>query len=297
MMKNLPVFSCFLLCSLFFATASLSQDDYTEAWRHSYGDLQGREAGDTCYTLASDVNVRQSPGTQSPVVTKLPIATPVRVEEVATDSLTLKGIRMPWLRVSFTEGNTQKQGYVWGGFMATAFIQVPDEEAYANRGVVFLAGPLSYDEKKHQMMLQVRAAKGGKELAKADFATVGDVYYSPEFTLETSVFRNVQAVLSLNYSYPACGYASGNNLLFWRKNGSLSKVLETSSAADGGVFYQSETFLLPYDKGGIAEHILVTEDTAEMKETPSGDYEIASQKVKVTLHKWNGSQLVKLKGM
>jgi len=175
-----------------------------------------------------------------------------------------------------------------------ASIQTPNDEYTPNAGVQYLTGVAAYDELKHQITVQVRAAKDGKELAKCEFTTNGDLSYYPSFEVVFESFPKVKAVLSVNYYYPACGYPSGNNLLFWQENNQMTKVLETSSVSDGGVFYDTEEFILPSQRGGIGDHIIVTHDHSEFEEK-GNDFVRSSQTFGVVVYKWNGAKLLKIK--
>lgn len=285
------LFSFLLICLV---ASTFYAQDAENNWMQSQGTLQGFEVGNTYFTLVTDANVREKPGTQAPVLTKLPIGTPVKIEAVTTDSLTVRGVRMPWLQVSFKENNTTKKGYIWGGFMATASIQTPDEEGYDNRGVLYLAGVAAFDENKHQLTAQIRIAQKGKELAKTEFTTAGDLSYYPSFEVRFGEFDKVKAVLMLNFQYDACGYPSGDNLVFWQNNNQLTKVIETNSVSDGGVFYSVQEYILPHQHGGIADHLIVTSDEAEFE---GEDMKRTKHVYKITLYKWAGGKLVKEKGM
>ena len=71
-------------------------------------------------------------------------------------------------------------------------------------------------------------------------------------------------------------------------------MLETASVSDGGVFYSSETYVLPTDKGGIGDHILVVKDQSEFEEK-GNDLVRSKQTYGVTLYRWTGSKLQKVK--
>ena len=82
-----------------------------------------------------------------------------------------------------------------------------------------------------------------------------------------------------------------------REGSKLVRQLEMTSASSAGAGYGSENYILPSDKGGIAGHIIVTEDSAEEAEvTKNGqsEYKIKNQKYKITLHKWTGTKLEKV---
>ncbi len=287
----------FLLFIFLFTTISPLSAQYTEPWMQSEGTLEGFAIDSQYFTMVTDANLRDKPGTQSKVLIKLPIGIPVKVLAVAEETYTQRGVTLPWvkIRVEMT-GSAPLTGYLWGGFLALAHIQTPDEEYMPNRGVLYLTGVAAYDSTKHLLTAQVRAAKDGKELAKTEFTTTGDLSYYPSFAVDYSPFKGVNALLTVNYYYPACGYPSGNNLLFWQENGQLSKVLETSSVSDGGVFYSSEEYVMPSDKGGIGNHVMVVKDECEFEEKGE-DLVVSKQAYKVTLYKWTGTKLKKVKEM
>lgn len=280
-----------ILMSTFFNSFVQAQG---EDWTQSYGTLEGFTVGNQYFTFVTDANLREQSNTQAKVLAKLPIGTPVTIEAVSSDSLTLRGIKMPWLKVRCSPGGNAISGYVWGGFMALAHIQTPTDEYTPNAGALYLTGVAAYDEMKHQITVQVRIALNGQELAKTEFTTNGDLSYYPEFSVFFEPYQNVKAVLSVNYFYPACGYPSGNNLLFWQSNNQLTKVLETTSVSDAGVFYDSEDYILPSQRGGIGDHLLLVKDTSEFEEKDS-DMVRTSQTIKVVLYKWTGSKLMKVK--
>jgi hypothetical protein len=283
----------FTTLALLASSFLFAQESNPDSWMHADGTLEGFVVGSQYFTLVSDANLREKSNTQSNVITKLAIATPVEIISVSTDSLSLRGVKLPWVKVR-TKTLPKQTGYLWGGFLALASIQTPNEEYTPNAGVQYLTGVAAYDEKKHQLTVQVRAAQNGTELSKCEFVTSGDLSYYPSFDVLFEPFLKVKAVLSVNYYYPACGYPSGNNLLFWQDNNQMVKVLETSSVSDGGVFYDAEEFILPSQRGGIGDHIVVTHDHSEFEEKGE-DMVRSKQNFGIVVYKWNGVKLVKVK--
>jgi hypothetical protein len=283
------------LVAIFTSFIAQSQDVADpNAWMRAEGTLEGFAVGAQYYTFVSDANLREKSNTQAKVVTKLPIGTAVTVDAVTTDSFEQRGVKLPWIKVSCTpNGGARVSGYVWGGFMALASIHTPDDEYMPNRGVKYFTGVTAYNEAKHEITVQVRAAEKGKELSKVEFTTNGDLSYYPSFEVSFEPMNKVKAVLSVNYYYPACGYPSGNNLLFWTEANQLVKVLETQSVSEGGVFYSNEEFILPTQRGGIGDHVIVTQDHSEFTEK-GNDYVRSKQQTKVSLYKWDGKKLLKL---
>jgi hypothetical protein len=283
----------FLFLTLCFFTTTLLTAQ-PENWQRTEGNLEGFTIGSKWYTFVTDANLRSGPSTTASVITKLPIGALVTVDAVSTDSLTLRGVRLPWLQVSATgaDGKLAK-GFIWGGFMALASINTP-ADAYPQPGILYLTGVSAYNEAKHEITVQVRIAKDQKELSKVEFTTQGDLSYYPTFEVNFEPLSKVKAVIEVNYYYPACGYASGDNMLFWLDNNTLVKVLETSSVSEGGVFYENQESILPSQRGGIGDHVIVTRDFSQFIEK-GNDYVRSKQEYSITLYKWNGLKLVKTK--
>ena len=265
-----------------------AQEEANKTW----GWLMFNENDDVkeAYVLVSDANLRENPSTKAATIAQLPIATKVTILERTTDSLTLNGFRAPWFRIS-ANGKT---GYLWSGILTTV---VKSTEEEVGNDITFLAGLSSYNEKDYKVTLQVRAAKNGKEIAKTEFQCVGDLGYELSITLKSGGFNKVKQVLSVEMSYGACDYAQGDNLLVFTEGSKLIRLMETVSSSSAGAGYASENYILPYDKGGIGGHVLVTEDSAEMEEIEKNgqfDYKMKSQQYKITLYKWTGTKLEKV---
>jgi len=287
----------FFFLALLSMHALAAQDGGEPNWMRADGTLEGFVVGNKHFTFVSDANLRDKPSTQSTVLSTLPIGTKVEILERNDATYSQKGVTMPWVKVRVLSADKKKlEGYLWGGFLALASIQSPMDEYTPNAGVQYLTGVSAFNLDKHEITVQVRIAKDGKELSKCEFKTGGDLSYYPEFEVTFEPFDKVKAVLAVNYYYPACGYASGDNLLFWQGNNLLTKVLGTSSISEAGQFYSTETYIMPTQRGGIGDHILVTNDMSEFVE--KGDNFVRSkQTYGVVLYKWNGVKLVKVKEM
>ena len=266
-----------------------------------WSNLSGNEnAVVECYTLVSDANIREKPNATATVVAKLAIATKVKIEQITGDTLTLNGFPAPWCKVSFLQQGKKMTGYIWGGTLAFSALESKDDHADdALNGIVYLVGISKFDIKNQNVVLQVRVAKNGVEIAKTEFKTVGDLgHFIDMERFYDQGLKKVKDVLMINSYYPACGYGSGENLVFFTGK-ALIRVLETSNMSDGGAFYAKEDILLPQEKGGITGHLLVVSDTVEMeeKEVRKDVFEssISKQEYKMTIYKWNGEKLVKSK--
>jgi hypothetical protein len=290
----------FLLFLSTFVTAK-SQDNAEFVAYGSFMPWFSYEEGKkvTARTIVTDANVRDKPSTTANVVAKLPIATTIQVESVTSDTTKLNGYSAPWCKVSYSLNGKTQSGYLWGGILAGAAYEVNADYDESRHGLVYMAGVSSVNEKDNKWTMQVRVAKNGVELAKTEYAVNADVGYSIQLTnLGSLGFKNVVDAIACNVHFPACGYGSYDNLLFFTGK-KISSVLSTSSMADGGAFYDDEDYILPADKGGIQDHILVVRSMAEMedKEIKPGVYEtlMIKQEYSIKLYKWQGDKLVKVK--
>lgn len=275
-----------ILCCSFL---SINAQESTE--NSVYSSISKWEIGEA-FTLVSDANVREKPTTQSTAVTQLPIGSAIKIEKVSTDSFTVNGFRAPWCQISYDGG--KKKGYLWGGFIATLVLksQYGFEET---EGLTFLGGVGSWNEQKHQMTMQLRACLKNKELAKVEFLTSGDLSFNCQLKEENAgTLKNVFTALTFSTGYEACGYPWGDNLIFYTKDKKLTRILATESISDAGVFYSTEQYILPGDRGGITNYVIVTSDAAEMEDNGK-DYSVKNQKYSLKLFKWTGVKLEKVK--
>jgi hypothetical protein len=252
--------------------------------------LNENDEAKEAYILVSDANLREKPSTKAPTIAQLPIATKVQILERTKDSLMLNGFKAQWFKVS-ANGKT---GYLWSGILTTVAMTSDLEDT---KDVIFLAGIASFNEKENKISIQVRAAKNGKEIAKTEFPSVGDLGYQLSLELKGNLFDNVKQVLSVEMIFGACDYAQGDNLVFFTDGTKLLRQFEMISVSSAGAGYASQNYILPSEKGGIAGHILVTEDSAEESETTKNgqsEYKIKNQKYKITLYKCNGTKLEKV---
>ncbi len=254
----------------------------------------------TCFTAVTDGNVRDKPNTSGVSVAKLPIASKVTIESITTDTTTLNGYTAPWCKVSYSLAGKNQTGYIWGGILASVAYEVKDEYDEARKGLIYVAGVSSVtgkDEKKWN--IHIRAVRNGVELAKTEISLLADIgYYAQIKNLGSLGFNNAIDAIDYNCNYPACGYASISNLIVFTGK-KLSPVLEITNISDGGVFYSSEDYLLPSDKGGIQNHVILIKSSAEFeeKENKKGDYEqvLNKQDYSIQLYKWTGDKLQKIK--
>lgn len=83
--------------------------------------------GSTVYVVGDGVNLRTGPGTSSAVVAKLPAGTPVSVQAAGPVGWA-EGRQERWYEVATQGGEAQVQGYVFGGVLTPARLEVDLDE-------------------------------------------------------------------------------------------------------------------------------------------------------------------------
>jgi hypothetical protein len=285
----------FLILTLLLAHSVVSFAQLEQAIEGSFFPWESSEENKkaTCYTVVSDANVRDKANASATVIAKLPIGTAVTIEQVTSDTLLLNGFKAPWCKVSFTNNGKSQNGYLWGGTLAFVAYSIENEYEDSRNGTQYLIGISKVEKEK--WTLQARVAQRGVELAKTEFQSPGDLGYYVRMNIHGSQgLKGIEEVVEIETYYPACGYPQTNHLLMVSEKKKINKILETSSMSDGGVFYSKEDYVLPYDKGGIQDHILVINSSAEFMDNGT-DLVMEKQQYSIKVHKWNGEKLQKIK--
>jgi hypothetical protein len=273
-------------------TTDTSTEQPEPEYTDRYGEQQGStfgifEKGAIAYTLATDVNLRETATVDGKVVTTIPIGTAVKIEEQLEKTFKKNGFSAPWHKISYTENGTKKIGYVWGGMLTQAIIRTKQTDA-----TVFLFGLTNFNANKMHATLQVRAARNGKEVAKMEFGSRATFEASGMHiqcvSLGTAGFTNgVADALLFHTGYEACAYTQSDRLIMWDGT-QLHDGYEATSTADGGVFAESNEMIFPNEKDGKPQAIVVK---WEMEQTD--EKEKTTTQRKSWIYKWTGKKFVK----
>ncbi len=248
------------------------------------------------FTLVSDANLREKAGADAATIQKLPIDTKLVILEVTKTVTKINGFEAPWCKVRLSNG---KIGYLWGGALACA--RLYHEETYdpqpgeTRHGVSYLVGVSSMKSKEGGIVLQMRSARDGKELSKIEFPTEGglEFYITIEVKDMVETLKNVKEAIEVYTGYDACGFVSTRNLVFLNQD-KLQHIMATTQSADGGIYFASEDVLLPGEKGGIADHLVLVKDMQSFKEDKK-NLVVDKQEYSIIIYKWNGTKLTKVK--
>ncbi|AZA82616.1 SH3 domain-containing protein [Chryseobacterium lactis] len=237
--------------------------------------------------------IRKEPGVNAQILDSLSTNQQVMIlkKEEAVPVLQLGERKANWYKISYQKGDVTSEGYVWGGNLCVG---------YRNKnGYAFLFGLSKTVDRKNkefadiiekQNIAGVKVMEGNTLLDEVYFNTGrGEELNTAAFTIESNhKLENVEFTLKAMVSGEACGIATYDQYILF-KDKKLIALPQLMNVGDAGVFYHSETYVFPNDKGGIPNaFILKTEDA----ETDEKNSETKKRSSKTYL--WNGN-LYKLK--
>lgn len=228
--------------------------------------------------------IRKDPDVKSQILDSLPTNRQVLILKKEEAVLKLGERAANWYKVSYQKGDVVSEGYVWGANLCIG---------YRNKnGYDFLFGLSKTIDRKNEYNQTEKQNIAGIKVIEAN-ALIDEVYFdagrgeelrSGTFNIESNhKLQNVELTIKASTSGDACSIASYDQYVLF-KDKKLITLPRLMSVSDAGVFYHSEEFVFPNDKGGIPNaFILKTRDM----ELDDKDREKKSQSSKTYL--WNGS--------
>lgn len=267
----------FLILILLFVTISYSQEEYSHNYYWNISDNSEAIIGaNECYVLEnSDVN--------SEALDSLKLGTKVIVLKSTENFFKNKGINASWVEIKFKNklGET-KTGYLWKGFLALNFIK--------KQGLTYLTTIDKVDNSndlfsisakilnnKNQLLNQITIKKSLSESTYFENKTIGHLGLS-----------KLQNIYRISFSGVSCGVPTLYYYFGWNGN-RLLLLPEKMDVGDAGVYYHSEEFVFPSEKGGKPDLIIKKIEEAELIEETSGIYNMTECE---EIFKWNGEKTI-----
>ncbi|SHK43840.1 SH3 domain-containing protein [Chryseobacterium polytrichastri] len=230
--------------------------------------------------------VRQSPKVDAQIVDSLPTNQQVLIIKQDENILKLGERRSNWYKVSYQKDDKTSEGYIWGGNLCVG---------YRNKnGYDFLFGLTKTVNKKDkqypsiinsQNIAAVKVLEGNTLIDEVSFDTgSGESLSYGTFNIESNhKLENVELTLKAMVSGEACGIASYDQYILF-KDKKLIVLPQLMNVGDADIYYHSEVFIFPNDKGGIPNAFILK--TEEM-ERDDKDREKKKRSSKTYL--WDGS--------
>jgi hypothetical protein len=259
------------------------------SWGLSYTDSSDR------YIFADTAFIRVSPDTRQTPQDTLVAGDNIKVLEVTGESLTIRGLKGPWLRISYVRNNVTKSGYVWQGLVSCAPIRRGDTkfvygiERRADSSFVSGMGK----ETIRRYLVRVKVVKNGSILAKAGFITFDDesANFSDGKIMSGMGLTNVQHVVVFSFTGGACAVPTYDYYFAWTKDSLLVRLPDKMNVSDAGNFYHSEKFTFPNEKNGRADLIRweMTEEEGGEEEEKDGSPILKLTAKKSVVYQWDGA--------
>lgn len=266
---------------MLFVTFSYSQDEYNHNYYWNFQDNTKAIVGfPTCY-------VRKSPNIKSIVLDSLQLGTEVMVKKTSESLYKLKGINVSWVDIEYKNqvGET-KIGFVWKGLLALNYVKngtftylttidkiekIKSQEYFIEN--FFITAKIL--DKENQLLDENTIKKCLSESSYFENKTIGHLGLS-----------KLQNIYRISFSGESCGVPTFHYYFGW--NGSkLLTLPEKMNVADADVYYHSEEFLFPSEKGGKPDMIIKKTEEAELIEESNGIYNMLNEE---EYYKWNGEK-------
>lgn len=231
--------------------------------------------------------VRKDPAVNARIVDSLQTNQQVMIlkKEETVPVLKLGERKANWYKISYQKGDTTAEGYVWGGNLCVGFRNKNGYDFLFGLSKTVERKNKEYNDIERQNIAGIKVMEGNTLIDEAYFNTGKEEELSTAaFTIESNhKLQNVEFTLKAMVSGETCGVATYDQYVFF-KDKKLIVIPQLMNVADAGVFYHSEEYVFPNDKGGIpGAFILKTEDM----EMDDKDREIKKHSSKTYL--WNGS--------
>ena len=236
--------------------------------------------------FVDQTRIRESPNINAKILDSLSSNHQVLILKKENAFLKLGERYANWYKISYQKNEVTNEGYVWGGNLCVGFRH--------KNGLDFLFGiPKTVNKKDKniseetfsQNMASIKALEGNHLLDEVSFNTgTGESLSYATFSVESNhKLNDVELTLNAHVSGEACGVASYTQyVLFSDKK--LIALPQLMNVGDADVFYHSEEFVFPNDKGGIPNAFIF-----KMEEMEKDEKEREKKKRASKTYLWNGN--------
>ncbi|WP_343643490.1 SH3 domain-containing protein [Chryseobacterium sp.] len=259
---------------------------FTAQENEVYADgIFGFEENKTQKIFTDWTRVRLDPTVNAQIVDSLQTNQQIMILKKEEGVLKLGERAANWYKISYQKGENTVEGYIWGGNLCVG---------YRNKnGYDFLFGlsktidrkNKEFNETEKQNIAGIKVLEGSMLLDEVYFDTgKGEELSSASFNIESShKLQNVEFTLKASVSGEACGIAGYDQYVLF-KDKKLIILPQLMNVGDAGVFYHSEEYIFPNDKGGIPNAFILKVEDMEVDEKDKEKKKYSSK-----TYLWNGN--------
>lgn len=272
-----PFITILFLCIIQFFSAQ--EEDY----EYANGVFQFEE-NKTQKIFTDFTRIRQSPNVNAQILDSLQTNQQILILKQDETILKLGERRANWYKISYQKGDKTSEGYVWGGNLCVGY--------RTKNGYDFLFGLTKTISKKNpefngaiqQNIAAIKMVEGNTLIDEISFDTgSGESLSYGTFNIESNhKLKNVEFILKAMVSGEACGIASYDQYILV-KDKKMIALPQLMNVGDADVYYHSEQFIFPNDKGGIPNAFIFKMEEMERDEKDREKKKNASK-----TYLWNG---------
>jgi len=229
--------------------------------------------------------VRQEPNVNSQILDSLQTNQPILIIKKDEKILQLGERSSNWYKVSYQKADQTLEGYVWGANLCVGY--------RTKNGYDFLFGltkTISKKDKEYpeivimQNIAAIKMVEGNALIDEVSFDIgSGESLSYGTFNIESNhKLKNVEFTLKAMVSGEACGIASYDQYVLV-KDKKMIALPQLMNVGDADVYYHSEEFVFPNDKGGIPNAFIF-----KMEEMEKDEKEREKKKNASKTYLWNG---------
>ncbi|MFC0427265.1 SH3 domain-containing protein [Chryseobacterium scophthalmum] len=266
------------LCIIQFFSAQEEDYEYANGVFHF-------EENKTQKIFTDFTRIRQSPNVNAQILDSLQTNQQILILKQDETILKLGERRANWYKISYQKGDKTSEGYVWGGNLCVGY--------RTKNGYDFLFGLTKTINKKDkeypeivikQNIAAIKMVEGNTLIDEVSFDTGSAESLSyGTFNIESNhKLKNVEFTLKAMVSGEACGIASYDQYVLV-KDKKMIALPQLMNVGDADVYYHSEQFVFPNDKGGIPDAFIF-----KMEEMEKDEKEREKKKNASKTYLWNG---------
>ena len=273
-----PFITVLFLCIIQFFSAQEEDYEYANGVFHF-------EDNKTQKIFTDFTRIRQSPNVNAQILDSLQTNQQILILKQDETILKLGERRANWYKISYQKGDKTSEGYVWGGNLCVGY--------RTKNGYDFLFGLTKTINKKDkeypeivikQNIASIKMVEGNTLIDEVSFDTgSGESLSYGTFNIESNhKLKNVEFTLKAMVSGEACGIASYDQYVLVKDKKMIVLPL-LMNVGDADVYYHSEQFVFPNDKGGIPDAFIF-----KMEEMEKDEKEREKKKNSSKTYLWNG---------
>ncbi|WP_139419392.1 SH3 domain-containing protein [Chryseobacterium mulctrae] len=273
-----PFITVLFVCIIQFFSAQEEDYEYANGVFHF-------EENKTQKIFTDLTRIRQSPNVNAQILDSLQMNQQILILKQDETILKLGERRANWYKISYQKGDKTSEGYVWGGNLCVGY--------RTKNGYDFLFGLTKTINKKDkeypeivikQNIASIKMVEGNTLIDEVSFDTGSAESLSyGTFTIESNhKLKNVEFTLKAMVSGEACGIASYDQYVLV-KDKKMIVLPQLMNVGDADVYYHSEQFVFPNDKGGIPDAFIFKTEEMEKDEKEREKKKNASK-----TYLWNG---------